>query len=120
VETTLEEGKGEVGMDHYETRTWLGWHHHMAQTFLAHLFLMRLRLVFKKNARADYRPNTPVSRVGHTRRMGTTIRHPDPHCLSSTTKLCGLLLSPPANLTPPETALNVSKTLKSRSNMIDV
>jgi len=48
VETTLEEGKSEVGMDHYETRTWLGWHHHMAQTFLAHLFLMRLRLVFKK------------------------------------------------------------------------
>jgi SRSO17 transposase len=49
VETALEEAKGEVGMDHYETRTWLGWHHHMFQTFLAHLFLMRLRLLFKKN-----------------------------------------------------------------------
>jgi SRSO17 transposase len=48
VETTLEEGKGEVGMDHYETRSWRGWHHHMVQTFLAHLFLMRLRLLFKK------------------------------------------------------------------------
>jgi hypothetical protein len=49
IETTLEEAKGEVGMDHYETRTWLGWHHHMFQTFMAHLFLMRLRLLFKKN-----------------------------------------------------------------------
>jgi SRSO17 transposase len=49
IETTLEEAKGEVGMDHYETRTWLGWHHHMFQTFMAHLFLMRLRLIFKKN-----------------------------------------------------------------------
>jgi len=49
IETTLEEAKGEVGMDHYETRTWLAWHHHMFQTFLAHLFLMRLRLLFKKN-----------------------------------------------------------------------
>src|SRR6266498_1866239 len=49
IETALEEAKGEVGMDHYETRTWLGWHHHMFQTFMAHLFLMRLRLLFKKN-----------------------------------------------------------------------
>src|SRR3990172_8170031 len=29
IETALEEAKGEVGMDHYETRTLLGWHHHM-------------------------------------------------------------------------------------------
>ena len=49
IETALEEGKGQVGMDHYEMRTWLGWHHHMLQTFMAHLFLMRLRLIFKKN-----------------------------------------------------------------------
>ncbi len=49
IETLLKEGKGEVGMDHYETRTWLGWHHHMAQTFMAHLFLRRLQLVFKKS-----------------------------------------------------------------------
>src|SRR3990170_3575765 len=49
IETALEEAKGEVGMDHYETRSWLGWHHHMLQTFLAHLFLVRLRILFKKN-----------------------------------------------------------------------
>lgn len=50
VETTFKEGKGEVGMDHYETRTWLGWHHHMAHSFRAHLFLIRLRLLFEKKA----------------------------------------------------------------------
>jgi len=49
VETALQEAKGEAGMDHYEVRTWLGWHHHMLQTFMAHLFLIRLRLLFKKN-----------------------------------------------------------------------
>lgn len=48
VETALEEAKGEVGLDHYETRTWQGWHHHMLQSFLAHLFLVRLRLLFQK------------------------------------------------------------------------
>jgi SRSO17 transposase len=99
VETLLKEGKGEAGMDHYETRTWRGWHHHMAQSFLAHLFLMRVRLVLKKNARADQCPSTPLSGACDPRRVGTTIRHPDPHCLSPTTKLCGLLLSPAANLT---------------------
>src|SRR3989304_7399115 len=50
VETAFEEAKGEVGLDHYETRTWQGWHHHMLQSFLAHLFLMRLRLFFQKKA----------------------------------------------------------------------
>jgi SRSO17 transposase len=48
VETALEEGKGEAGMDQYETRTWVGWHHHMAHTFIAHLFLAYLRLLFEK------------------------------------------------------------------------
>jgi SRSO17 transposase len=50
VETAFEEAKGEVGLDQYETRTWQGWHHHMLQSFLAHLFLMRLRLLFQKKA----------------------------------------------------------------------
>jgi len=51
VETALEEGKSELGMDHYETRTWRGWHHHMTLTFLAHHFLVRLRLKMKKSLR---------------------------------------------------------------------
>ena len=51
VETAIEEGKSELGMDHYETRTWRGWHHHMTLTFLAHHFLVRLRLKMKKSLR---------------------------------------------------------------------
>ena len=60
VETAFEEAKGEVGLDHFETRTWLGWHHHTrsVQSFLAHLFLMRLRLLFQKKARPS-RPRKP-------------------------------------------------------------
>lgn len=44
VETCNEDGKNELGMDHYEVRGWKGWHHHMTMTFLAHLFLVRLRV----------------------------------------------------------------------------
>jgi SRSO17 transposase len=116
VETTLKEGKGEVGMDHYETRSWRGWHHHMAQTFLAHLFLMRLRLVFKKNARADYGPSAPVGGVCYQGGHGSSGRYSGYHRLPSATKLCSLLLSSQTDTTPPQTTFSDSKTLKSRSN----
>ena len=39
------------GMDHYETRTWRGWHHQMTLTFLAHHFLLWMRLRLQKKAR---------------------------------------------------------------------
>lgn len=44
IETIFEEAKGEVGFDHYEMRSWLGWHHHMLLVSLAHHFLVRLRV----------------------------------------------------------------------------
>jgi len=52
VEIIFEEGKGEIGLDHYETRSWLGWHHHMLLVSLAHHFLVRLRIQFKDKAPA--------------------------------------------------------------------
>jgi SRSO17 transposase len=52
IETTFEEGKGEVGLDQYETRSWLGWHHHMLLASLAHHFLVRLRVQLKEAAPA--------------------------------------------------------------------
>jgi SRSO17 transposase len=46
VEELLEAGKGEVGLGHYEVRSWVGWHHHMTLSLLALWFLEleRLRL----------------------------------------------------------------------------
>ena len=52
IETIFEEAKGEVGMDHYEMRSWLGWHHHMLLVSLAHHFLVRLRIQFQDQAPA--------------------------------------------------------------------
>ena len=58
IETTFQEGKSEVGLDHYEIRSWQGWHHHIAQTFMAHLFLVCLRVSFKKKSGTHY-PTSP-------------------------------------------------------------
>ena len=52
IETIFEEAKGEVGMDHYEMRSWLGWHHHMLLVSLAHHFLVRLRIRFQEQSPA--------------------------------------------------------------------
>jgi len=52
IETIFEEAKGEVGFDHYEMRSWLGWHHHMLLVALAHHFLVRLRIRFQHQAPA--------------------------------------------------------------------
>jgi len=52
IETIFEEAKGEVGFDHYETRSWIGWHHHMLLSALAHHFLVRLRVRFQQLAPA--------------------------------------------------------------------
>ncbi len=43
IESSFEEGKGELGMDQYELRFWAGWHHHMTLLILAHHFLVRLQ-----------------------------------------------------------------------------
>jgi SRSO17 transposase len=48
IETALEESKGGLGLDHYEVRSWRGWHHHMTLCLLAHHFLVRTRERVKK------------------------------------------------------------------------
>jgi SRSO17 transposase len=52
VELAFEEGKGEVGMDHYEVRSWDGWHHHMVLVLLAHHFLVWIRVGWHARAPA--------------------------------------------------------------------
>jgi SRSO17 transposase len=48
VEEYFEDSKGHLGMGHYEGRSWLGWHHHMALVALAHLLVTGVRLRLKK------------------------------------------------------------------------
>ena len=43
IETEFETEKSDVGLDEYETRTWAGWHHHIALCLLAGAFLLSLQ-----------------------------------------------------------------------------
>jgi SRSO17 transposase len=43
VEEGLEAAKGEVGLDHYEVRSWTGWYRHMTMAMWAQAFLTVIR-----------------------------------------------------------------------------
>lgn len=60
IEQCHGQGKNETGLGDYETRSWMGWHHHTALVFLAHhwLVLERNRLE-KKIPRDDGRGSSP-------------------------------------------------------------
>ena len=49
IELDYKQLKGELGLDHYEGRSWIGWHHHTALVTAAHGFLTLERM----------RPNHP-------------------------------------------------------------
>lgn len=54
IEEVIEQGKGEVGLDHYEVRSWVGWHHHVTLALLALWFLiLERRRLGGKNTDGD-------------------------------------------------------------------
>ena len=55
IELDYKQLKGELGLDHYEGRSWLGWYHHTALVTAAHGFLTLERL----NPFARGRPDPP-------------------------------------------------------------
>jgi SRSO17 transposase len=50
-EASLGEGKSEVGLDEYEVRSWVGWHHHVTMSLLALWFLALERSRIQKKRR---------------------------------------------------------------------
>jgi SRSO17 transposase len=59
--------KGEVGLDHYEGRSWPGWNHHVTLVSLAYAFLLLERLrggSFFPSVPTDYKETTPESYLG--------------------------------------------------------
>jgi len=60
IEQDYEEMKGEVGLDHFEGRSWRGWHHHVTLVTLAYAFLVLERLGTKKNFWIDLASCPPI------------------------------------------------------------
>jgi len=54
IEQAFEEGKTELGMDHYEVRKFPGWNHHMLTCMLGHFFLWHLKIRLGKKSTRTY------------------------------------------------------------------
>lgn len=63
IERCFQDDKSELGLDHYEHRSWTAWHRHMRLVFLAHLFLLQQRLKYKKSPDADPAANAGLAGV---------------------------------------------------------
>lgn len=61
-EQAHQQMKQELGLNHYEGRSWTGLHHHCLLTLIAYAFLQHLRLTGKKNSPGASRPHVPRSR----------------------------------------------------------
>lgn len=53
IEQDYQQLKEELGLDHYEGRSWQGWHHHVTLVMMAHAFLTLETLRGKKNYWVD-------------------------------------------------------------------
>jgi SRSO17 transposase len=59
IERDYQEMKGELGLDHYEGRRWLGFHHHVACVAAAHAFLTLERVLFPPQQKETDDPEIP-------------------------------------------------------------
>jgi SRSO17 transposase len=59
IELDYRELKDELGLDHYEGRQWMGWHHHVTLVCMAYAFLRVEQARLKKNFWCDLAPSSP-------------------------------------------------------------
>jgi SRSO17 transposase len=56
IEESFEAAKGEVGLDQYEVRSWVGWYRHITLALLAHAYLTVTRAQTVAGPRAQKKP----------------------------------------------------------------
>ena len=53
IEQYFQRAKDDLGFDHFEGRSWPGFHHHLVLTALAYIFILTIHARAKKNFRCD-------------------------------------------------------------------
>ena len=54
IETAFQQAKGEAGLDEYEVRGWVGWHHHVTLVLLAAAFLLTIQQAWGEKPAPDH------------------------------------------------------------------
>ena len=71
IEQYFQRSKSDLGLDHYEGRSWRGFHHHLALSALAYLFILSCWLRSKKNFSSHVGADAPLdsATVSETHRL---------------------------------------------------
>ncbi|ABE64614.1 putative transposase [Nitrobacter hamburgensis X14] len=64
--------KEELGLDHFEGRSWQGLHRHALMTMIAYAFLQHRRIATAGRKKKNQRPAAPAQLAGHTSRHRRT------------------------------------------------
>jgi SRSO17 transposase len=84
IEQNYQQLKDELGLDHYEGRSWLGWNHHVTLTMIAFGFLTLEMLRGKKNYWVDHTADPPGN-TGYSSHMDGSMHDMWPVDIKKTT-----------------------------------
>lgn len=101
IESLFEQAKGEVGLDQYEVRSWVGWHRHVTLSMLALAYLAVVRHSAVQGAVGGCGPGKPESGPVAAHRARGQAAHHSPRRQTATTARCrpalvSLATTPPA------------------------
>jgi SRSO17 transposase len=74
IEQDYRDLKDELGLDHFEGRSWPGWHHHVTLVSMAHAFLVLETVRTKKNRTPDP-PRRPAPPAAPAHSPGGLVSH---------------------------------------------
>jgi SRSO17 transposase len=66
--------KEELGLDHFEGRSWQGLHRHALMTMIAYAFLQYRRLATARRKKKNQRPAASANSARHTSRHSRALR----------------------------------------------
>lgn len=77
IEQYFQRAKDDLGLDHYEGRSWRGFHHHLVLSVLAYLFILTVHADAKKNFWCDVGgdPASDPSMAGEIDRLLLLLQH---------------------------------------------
>jgi hypothetical protein len=77
VEPYVQRSKTDLGLDHFEGRSWQGFHHHLVLSAIAYLFILSVYLRSKKNFWCDVGTDSPPdpALAGESERLLRLLSH---------------------------------------------
>jgi SRSO17 transposase len=79
--------KEELGLDHFEGRSWQGLHRHALMTMIAYAFLQYRRLATARRKKKNQRPSTPANSARRTSRHSRALRSTASKAMSTLPKM---------------------------------